>query len=329
MILSNKLECFLSTKVRKTFFTLAFCDCCQKLLFHGFRCQTCGLRFHQRCANEVPSLCRPMLIADTYLRHLLSFNAESSSHQFASSTSGCTTPTALLSGSTSMFSSQTAHRLNLVRNGSASRSASSVTTRKGSIGHGGSSNGGGSGGGGSGYKRYYDSFTSRKSSIGSLHFFGLGSGNHHASPSKGGGSSTVPPNKRYQSPKLLPPSAQEPLERPSSSPPQHPPGGGGGGGGQRNGRERSTSAPSVSFNSVMFGRNRTAGTLLVPQQSSAQVLLKNSSQGGCATSFRDRKTSLAYQPNGMTKDGSRECLFVADADDPVMMPVSKPSDRKL
>uniref|UniRef100_A0AAY4BCC4 non-specific serine/threonine protein kinase n=1 Tax=Denticeps clupeoides TaxID=299321 RepID=A0AAY4BCC4_9TELE len=33
--------------VRKTFFTLAFCDFCRKLLFQGFRCQTCGYKFHQ------------------------------------------------------------------------------------------------------------------------------------------------------------------------------------------------------------------------------------------------------------------------------------------
>ena len=46
-------------QVRKTFFTLAFCECCHRLLFHGFRCQTCGIRFHQRCANAVPSLCQP------------------------------------------------------------------------------------------------------------------------------------------------------------------------------------------------------------------------------------------------------------------------------
>ncbi|XP_072038868.1 serine/threonine-protein kinase A-Raf-like [Amphiura filiformis] len=43
--------------VRKTFFTLAFCDSCQKLLFHGFRCQTCGYKFHQRCATKVPTIC--------------------------------------------------------------------------------------------------------------------------------------------------------------------------------------------------------------------------------------------------------------------------------
>uniref|UniRef100_A0A6Q2XLP7 non-specific serine/threonine protein kinase n=1 Tax=Esox lucius TaxID=8010 RepID=A0A6Q2XLP7_ESOLU len=40
--------------VRKTFFTLAFCDFCRKLLFQGFRCQTCGYKFHQRCSTEVP-----------------------------------------------------------------------------------------------------------------------------------------------------------------------------------------------------------------------------------------------------------------------------------
>ncbi|NXW40801.1 BRAF kinase, partial [Nyctiprogne leucopyga] len=43
--------------VRKTFFTLAFCDFCRKLLFQGFRCQTCGYKFHQRCSTEVPLMC--------------------------------------------------------------------------------------------------------------------------------------------------------------------------------------------------------------------------------------------------------------------------------
>uniref|UniRef100_A0A8C4NP33 non-specific serine/threonine protein kinase n=1 Tax=Eptatretus burgeri TaxID=7764 RepID=A0A8C4NP33_EPTBU len=43
--------------VRKTYFTLAFCDFCRKLLFQGFRCQTCGYKFHQRCSTEVPLMC--------------------------------------------------------------------------------------------------------------------------------------------------------------------------------------------------------------------------------------------------------------------------------
>ncbi|CAB1346374.1 unnamed protein product [Coregonus sp. 'balchen'] len=46
-----------TTNVRKTFFTLAFCDFCRKLLFQGFRCQTCGYKFHQRCSTEVPLMC--------------------------------------------------------------------------------------------------------------------------------------------------------------------------------------------------------------------------------------------------------------------------------
>ncbi|XP_044844787.1 serine/threonine-protein kinase A-Raf isoform X1 [Mauremys mutica] len=43
--------------VRKTFFSLAFCDFCLKFLFHGFRCQTCGYKFHQHCSSRVPSVC--------------------------------------------------------------------------------------------------------------------------------------------------------------------------------------------------------------------------------------------------------------------------------
>ncbi|PIK43827.1 putative serine/threonine-protein kinase A-Raf isoform X2 [Apostichopus japonicus] len=38
--------------VRKTFFSLVFCDSCQKLLFHSFRCQTCGYKFHQRLCQQ-------------------------------------------------------------------------------------------------------------------------------------------------------------------------------------------------------------------------------------------------------------------------------------
>ena len=65
--------------VRKTFFTLAFCECCHRLLFHGFRCQTCGFRFHQRCASTVPSLCHPLRVhsanySDLYYSHLLAMN---------------------------------------------------------------------------------------------------------------------------------------------------------------------------------------------------------------------------------------------------------------
>lgn len=44
--------------VRKTFFSLAFCECCRRLLFQGFCCRTCGFKFHQKCAKEVPKLCQ-------------------------------------------------------------------------------------------------------------------------------------------------------------------------------------------------------------------------------------------------------------------------------
>ncbi|XP_022104905.1 serine/threonine-protein kinase A-Raf-like isoform X2 [Acanthaster planci] len=58
--------------VRKTFFTLMFCDNCHKLLFHGFRCQTCGYKFHQRCASKVPTLC----VAENLYKMLLMKNEE-------------------------------------------------------------------------------------------------------------------------------------------------------------------------------------------------------------------------------------------------------------
>ncbi|XP_067286984.1 RAF proto-oncogene serine/threonine-protein kinase isoform X2 [Pseudorasbora parva] len=43
--------------VRKTFLKLAFCDICQKFLLHGFRCQTCGYKFHEHCSTRVPTMC--------------------------------------------------------------------------------------------------------------------------------------------------------------------------------------------------------------------------------------------------------------------------------
>ncbi|KAG9260356.1 RAF proto-oncogene serine/threonine-protein kinase [Astyanax mexicanus] len=43
--------------VRKTFLKLAFCDMCQKFLLHGFRCQTCGYKFHEHCSTKVPTMC--------------------------------------------------------------------------------------------------------------------------------------------------------------------------------------------------------------------------------------------------------------------------------
>uniref|UniRef100_A0A673KZ70 RAF proto-oncogene serine/threonine-protein kinase n=1 Tax=Sinocyclocheilus rhinocerous TaxID=307959 RepID=A0A673KZ70_9TELE len=42
--------------VRKTFLKLAFCDICQKFLLHGFRCQTCGYKFHEHCSTKVPTM---------------------------------------------------------------------------------------------------------------------------------------------------------------------------------------------------------------------------------------------------------------------------------
>lgn len=59
--------------VRKTFFTLVICDCCSRFLFYGFRCQTCAIRFHPRCASQVPALCQPLRV-DNYYRHLLAIN---------------------------------------------------------------------------------------------------------------------------------------------------------------------------------------------------------------------------------------------------------------
>lgn len=64
--------------VRKTFFSLVFCECCRRLLFQGFYCRTCGYRFHQRCANGVPALCQQVRMIDTYYQMLLALNPEKS-----------------------------------------------------------------------------------------------------------------------------------------------------------------------------------------------------------------------------------------------------------
>ncbi|XP_018023345.1 raf homolog serine/threonine-protein kinase Raf isoform X1 [Hyalella azteca] len=57
--------------IRRTFFSLAFCDSCRKLLFHGFVCRTCGYRFHQRCSFHVPSLCQDHRMTNNIYQHLL------------------------------------------------------------------------------------------------------------------------------------------------------------------------------------------------------------------------------------------------------------------
>ncbi|XP_035739848.1 raf homolog serine/threonine-protein kinase Raf-like [Vespa mandarinia] len=62
--------------VRKTFFSLAFCECCRKLLFQGFYCRTCNYRFHQRCAGSVPALCHQVRMQDAYYQALLAHNPE-------------------------------------------------------------------------------------------------------------------------------------------------------------------------------------------------------------------------------------------------------------
>uniref|UniRef100_A0A671RTI8 RAF proto-oncogene serine/threonine-protein kinase n=1 Tax=Sinocyclocheilus anshuiensis TaxID=1608454 RepID=A0A671RTI8_9TELE len=56
--------------VRKTFLKLAFCDICQKFLLNGFRCQTCGYKFHEHCSTKVPTMC----VDWTNIRQLLLFH---------------------------------------------------------------------------------------------------------------------------------------------------------------------------------------------------------------------------------------------------------------
>ncbi|XP_021164882.2 serine/threonine-protein kinase A-Raf isoform X2 [Fundulus heteroclitus] len=73
--------------VRKTFFKLAYCDFCHKFLFNGFRCQTCGYKFHQHCSSKVPTVCVDMdtvskrnSCTDDYPQILLPENSPSQSN---------------------------------------------------------------------------------------------------------------------------------------------------------------------------------------------------------------------------------------------------------
>lgn len=80
-ILFNNAICFffvivLLQFVRKTFFSLAFCECCRRLLFTGFYCTQCNFRFHQRCADKVPPLCHQIHM-DSYYQLLLAQNDNS------------------------------------------------------------------------------------------------------------------------------------------------------------------------------------------------------------------------------------------------------------
>ncbi|CAH0722132.1 unnamed protein product, partial [Brenthis ino] len=61
---------------RKTFFTLAYCECCRRLLFNGFYCSQCNFKFHQRCADKVPSICHQVRMTDKYYAALLAKNPE-------------------------------------------------------------------------------------------------------------------------------------------------------------------------------------------------------------------------------------------------------------
>lgn len=56
--------------VRKTFFSLVFCECCRRLLFQGFHCRTCGYKFHQRCASGVPALCHQVSVQCYYIPYI-------------------------------------------------------------------------------------------------------------------------------------------------------------------------------------------------------------------------------------------------------------------
>ncbi|XP_026468381.1 raf homolog serine/threonine-protein kinase Raf isoform X3 [Ctenocephalides felis] len=71
----DKYQCYYTSVshqfMRKTFFSIAFCECCRRLLFTGFYCSQCNYRFHQRCADKVPVLCHQDRLKDAFYRQLL------------------------------------------------------------------------------------------------------------------------------------------------------------------------------------------------------------------------------------------------------------------
>ncbi|CAF1449265.1 unnamed protein product [Adineta steineri] len=73
-VLETEIELEEKTKLdhsfmRKTFFTLTYCDACHKLLFQGLRCVVCGHRIHARCIRK-SRLCR-FEPGDIFFRYLL------------------------------------------------------------------------------------------------------------------------------------------------------------------------------------------------------------------------------------------------------------------
>ncbi|CAK9303727.1 unnamed protein product [Gordionus sp. m RMFG-2023] len=74
--------------VRKTFFTISFCEVCHKVLFHGFRCLTCGFRFHQKCGSFIPPFCEPVQFdKEFYKKFLLTDSGMMHSHPHSSTLS--------------------------------------------------------------------------------------------------------------------------------------------------------------------------------------------------------------------------------------------------
>jgi hypothetical protein len=72
-VLETEIELEEKTKlehsfIRKTFFTLTYCDACHKLLIQGVRCLVCGYRIHTRCIRKSHS-CR-FEPRDMFYRHI-------------------------------------------------------------------------------------------------------------------------------------------------------------------------------------------------------------------------------------------------------------------
>uniref|UniRef100_A0A8C0EVV2 RAF proto-oncogene serine/threonine-protein kinase n=1 Tax=Bubo bubo TaxID=30461 RepID=A0A8C0EVV2_BUBBB len=72
---------------RKTFLKLAFCDICQKFLLNGFRCQTCGYKFHEHCSTKVPTMCLTCKWFYVFIYLIYSQHRYSTPHAFTFNTS--------------------------------------------------------------------------------------------------------------------------------------------------------------------------------------------------------------------------------------------------
>ncbi|XP_052213209.1 serine/threonine-protein kinase A-Raf-like isoform X2 [Dreissena polymorpha] len=82
---------------RKTFFSLIFCDVCNKFLLQGYQCQTCRYRLHQRCKENMNPLCNTMNLTKQQFGNVPTISLQS--YQFSMKEKSLSAPDVNLPGS--------------------------------------------------------------------------------------------------------------------------------------------------------------------------------------------------------------------------------------